>query len=131
LSADTPARSLTLQLPPQAAASQARPAAPRETPATPPRGAVRPAPAPAPSRAEPQAGSTVFTGSIYVDSRPRGARVTVDGKPAGVTPLRVPDVRIGTHVVRLELADHRWWSTTTRVTAGQEQRVTGSLERIQ
>jgi hypothetical protein len=127
LSADTPARSLTLQLPPQAAASQARPAAPRETPATPPRTAARPAP----SRAEPQAGPTVFTGSIYVDSRPRGARVTVDGKPVGVTPIRVPDVRIGTHVVRLELADHRWWSTTTRVIAGQEQRVTGSLERIQ
>jgi serine/threonine protein kinase len=126
LSADTPARSLTLQLVPQSAAGQARPAAPRETPATPPRAAARPAP----SRGEPQPGATVFTGSIYVDSRPRGARVTVDGKPVGVTPLRVPDVRIGTHVVRLELADHRWWSTTTRVTAGQEQRVTGSLERI-
>ena len=52
------------------------------------------------------------------------------GTRSGVTPLRVPDVRIGTHVVRLELADHRWWSTTTRVTAGQEQRVTGSLEQI-
>ena len=128
LSADTPARSLSLQLAPQSAAGQARPAAPRETPATSPGTAARPAPAP--SRAEPQAGPTVFTGSIYVDSRPRGARVTVDGKPVGVTPLRVPDVRIGTHVVRLELADHRWWSTTTRVTAGQEQRVTGSLERI-
>ena len=126
LSADTPARSLTLQLLPQSAASQARPAAPQDP------GAPRPAPPRArrPSRAEPQAGPTVFTGSIYVDSRPRGARVIVDGKPVGVTPLRVPDVRIGTHVVRLELADHRWWSTTTRVTAGQEQRVTGSLERI-
>jgi hypothetical protein len=49
----------------------------------------------------------------------------------GVTPLRVGDVRIGTHVVRLELPDHRLWSTTARVAAGQEQRVTGSLERIQ
>jgi hypothetical protein len=66
-----------------------------------------------------------------VDSRPRGARVTIDGKPVGITPLRVSDVRIGTHVVRLELPDHRVWSSTTRVTAGQEQRVTGSLERIQ
>ena len=83
-----------------------------------------------PTPEEPQS-STVFTGSIYVDSRPRGARVTIDGKAVGVTPLRVSDVRIGTHVVRLELPDHRLWSTTTRVTAGQEQRVTGSLERIQ
>ena len=37
---------------PQSAAGQARPAAPRETPATPPRAAARPAP----SRAEPQSG---------------------------------------------------------------------------
>ena len=119
LSADQPARSLTLQLKPAAAAAAPR----RETPAA----GVRPAPAP---DEEPSAG-TVYTGSIYVDSRPRGARVTIDGKEVGVTPLRVGEVRIGSHVVRLELPDHRIWSTTTRVTAGQEQRVTGSLERIQ
>ena len=35
------------------------------------------------------------------------------------------------HVVRLELAEHQAWTTRTRVTAGQESRVTGSLERIQ
>jgi len=72
-----------------------------------------------------------FTGSIYVDSRPRGATVAINGKPVGVTPLRVPEIRIGTHVVRLELPDHRIWSSTARVTAGQEARVTGSLEPIQ
>jgi serine/threonine protein kinase len=126
LSSDAPARSLSLQLQPQSAGARARPAAPAEAPAAAPRTATRPA---AP-RQEPQS-PTVYTGSIYVDSRPRGARVTVDGKPVGVTPVRVADVRIGTHVVRLELPDHRWWSTTTRVTSGQEQRVTGSLERIQ
>jgi hypothetical protein len=71
-----------------------------------------------------------YSGSIYVDSRPQGARVFIDGRSVGVTPLTVPDVKIGSHVVRLELADHRHWSTTTRVTSGQEVRVTGSLERI-
>jgi PEGA domain len=65
-----------------------------------------------------------------VDSRPRGARVLVDGKPVGVTPLRLPDVSIGSHVVRLELAGHRTWTSSTRVAAGQESRVTGSLEQI-
>jgi PEGA domain len=128
LSADSPARSLALQLSPQSAAARARPGTPEEPASAAARPATRPAAPPAATRAAPR--STVFTGSIYVDSRPRGARVTVDGKAVGVTPLRVPDVRIGTHVVRLELADHRWWSTTTRVTAGQEQRVTGSLEPI-
>jgi len=33
-------------------------------------------------------------------------------------------------VVRLELTDHRAWTTSTRVTAGEQARVTGSLERI-
>jgi len=123
LSADTPARSVALELKPVAASTPA----PRQAPSAGARATTRPAPEPEPESSS----STIYTGSIYVDSRPRGARVTIDGKPVGVTPLRVSDVRIGTHVVRLELPDHRLWSSTTRVTAGQEQRVTGSLERIQ
>jgi hypothetical protein len=66
-----------------------------------------------------------------VDSRPRGASVLIDGKPAGTTPARIPDISIGSHVVRLELADHRAWTVATRVAAGEETRVTGSLERVQ
>jgi len=92
-----------------------------------PRAAPRPA---APSPQEP-ASPSVYTGSLYVDSRPRGARVSIDGLAVGVTPLRIPEVRIGSHVVRLELPDHRIWSSAATITAGQEQRVTGSLERIQ
>jgi hypothetical protein len=49
----------------------------------------------------------------------------------GKTPLRLKDFRIGTHVVRLELARHRPWFSTARVVAGQEVRVAGSLEEIQ
>ena len=104
LSAGTPTRSLSVRL-------QRNAAAPR-----------------APER--PSAQPTAYTGSIYVDSRPRGARVLLDGKMVGVTPLRIPDVRIGSHVIRLQLQDHRDWTASTRVVAGQEARVTGSLERI-
>jgi len=128
LSAAAPAGSLSVRLQPQSAAREPRPAPPRSAPARP--APQRSATPQTPARDEPLS-SAVYTGSIYVDSRPRGARVSIDGKPVGVTPLRVGDVRIGTHVVRLELPDHRLWSTTARVTAGQEQRVTGSLERIQ
>ena len=109
LTSDTPERSLALRL-------QQRP-----------RAAPRPA---APAPPEP-ASPAVYTGSLYVDSRPRGARVSIDGRAVGVTPLRVSEVRIGSHVVRLELPDHRIWSSSATITAGQEQRVTGSLERIQ
>jgi hypothetical protein len=112
LSAATPSRTLSFRL-----QRQARAAAPAASSPSPSRGAS----------ATPQ----VYRGSVYVDSRPRGARVSIDGAPVGVTPLRVADVRAGTHVVRIELPDHRLWSTTTTIVAGQEQRVTGSLERIQ
>jgi hypothetical protein len=110
LTADSPSRTLTVPL---------RRSAPARTPgaaAAPPRGQA----------AKPQS----FTGSIYVDSRPRGARVLLDGKPVGTTPLRIPDVSIGSHIVKLQLADHSDWTTSTRVVSGQEARVTGSLDRI-
>ena len=71
-----------------------------------------------------------YTGSVYVDSRPRGARVLLNGKFVGTTPVRIPDVPIGSQIVRLELANHRFWTTSTRVSSGQESRVTGSLEPI-
>jgi len=69
-----------------------------------------------------------FTGTLYVDSRPRGATVFLDGRSIGQTPLSMPDVAVGSHVVRLELDGKKTWSSTTRVVAGQTARVTGSLE---
>lgn len=75
--------------------------------------------------------SEQLTGVLYVDSRPRGAQVFVDGRLVGRTPLKVPEVRIGSHVVRLELLGHARWSTSTTIVAGQEARVTGSLDPIQ
>jgi hypothetical protein len=56
--------------------------------------------------------------------------VLLDGREVGVTPMQLPDVRAGAHVVRLELADHRTWTASTRVVSGQVVRVTGSLERL-
>jgi hypothetical protein len=92
-------------------------------------------PAAAPARRAPveRAAPTpvTFTGTLFVDSHPQGATVVIDGKPMGKTPLRLNDVRIGTHVVRLELTRHRPWYSTARVVAGQEVRVAGSLEEIQ
>ena len=42
------------------------------------------------------------TGSVRVTSTPAGARVTVDGKARGVTPLTLSDVTPGNHEVALE-----------------------------
>ena len=50
--------------------------------------------------------------------------------PKGLPPLRIPEVPIGSHVVRLELPNHHAWSGATTVVSGKDQRVTGSLEPI-
>ena len=110
LSATEPSRLLSMRLQREAARQTTRTASP-------------------PPAAQPRTPQS-YSGSIYVDSRPQGARVFLDGRSVGVTPVTIPDVKIGSHVVRLELADHRTWSSTTRVASGQEVRVTGSLDRI-
>ena len=56
-----------------------------------------------------------YTGSLYVDSRPRGATVLVDGKSVGETPLSLPEVPVGSHVVRIEMAGKKPWTTSARV----------------
>jgi hypothetical protein len=81
--------------------------------------------------APPPAASEGGLGSVYVDSRPRGAQVFVDDRPVGTTPLRISDVKTGPHTIRLELAGHRVWSVSRQVTAGQETRVAGSLDPMQ
>jgi hypothetical protein len=89
---------------------------------------VRPSPAPATRTPAKPTSADAFTGSLYVDSRPRGATVFLDGKNVGQTPLSIPQVAIGAHVVRLEMTGKRTWTSSTRVVAGETARVTGSLE---
>lgn len=83
------------------------------------------APAKGESSAAPTGG---FVGTLFVDSRPRGASVVLDGRNIGVTPLSLDNIPIGSHVVRIEMAGKKPWSAETRVVAGETARVTGSLE---
>jgi eukaryotic-like serine/threonine-protein kinase len=61
-----------------------------------------------------------------VDSRPPGARVTVDGRDVGVTPVTIP-VAAGEHTVRFEMAGYQPVATTARVEPGARARVAVSL----
>jgi hypothetical protein len=63
-----------------------------------------------------------------VDSRPRGATVLVDGKSVGVTPLSLAEVSPGSHVVQIDMAGKKPWTTTAVVAAGKRASVSGSLE---
>ena len=102
-----PSRSLDVTL---RRATAARPATPARRPA--PRAA-----APAPTG----------DGSLVVDSRPPGARVIVDGRAVGVTPLTIPALSAGTHTVRIERAGYAPVATTTRVEPGARARVAVTL----
>jgi PEGA domain-containing protein len=84
-------RSLPTRTP---AASPAPTTAQTTAPKTPP--AVEPAAGRAPASARRP------VGSVRITTNPAGARVTVDGKPHGVTPVTVGDLSAGNHDVSLE-----------------------------
>lgn len=67
-------------------------------------------------------------GAIDVDSRPRGARVSIDGRFVGRSPLRLAELAPGLHVVTLERAAGGAVSRRVEVTAGQIARVQVDLE---
>ena len=68
-------------------------------------------------------------GSIYIDTRPRGARVTIDGRVIGTTPIRVPDLPRGDHRVLVELEGFRAHSTLVTVRPGEQARLAVTLVR--
>jgi len=70
-----------------------------------------------------------FAGLLEVASRPTGAKVFVDGRSIGTTPLGIADLSAGEHVIRLELDGYRRWSSSVRIVANERNRVTASLER--
>jgi PEGA domain-containing protein/protein kinase-like protein len=70
-----------------------------------------------------------FSGALIVESKPAGAKVYVDNKLAGTTPLSMQNVPAGSHAIRLERDGYRRWSSSVRVVAAERNRVTASLER--
>jgi PEGA domain len=54
------------------------------------------------STAGPNAPPATTTGVLKVTSTPEGARVVVDGRDRGVTPLSIDDISLGAHLVAIE-----------------------------
>ena len=77
---------------------------------------------------EPPRPAATGAGSLLVRSRPPGATVRVDGVAVGVTPMEVPDVAFGTHLVRIELPGYRPWVSEIDVSGTEQIRVGASLE---
>ncbi|MDQ3070842.1 MAG: PEGA domain-containing protein, partial [Acidobacteriota bacterium] len=59
---------------------------------------------------------------------PPGARVLLDGREVGVTPIRLPNVAPGSHNIRVELRFHQPYTATVQVRGGQQARVAASLQ---
>jgi hypothetical protein len=53
----------------------------------------------------------------------------MDGNLVGTTPMALPSVPVGSHAIRLEHDGYRHWSSSVRVVASEQNRVTASLER--
>lgn len=91
---------------------------------------VREAPARRPStRDEPPATDRAARGTLVMESRPAGARVTIDGRPSGVTPVVIAGLAAGEHQVRFELRGYSALSATAVVTGGQRTRLAVSLQQ--
>ena len=65
------------------------------------------------------------TGSLRVTSRPVGARVSIDDRVIGETPMVVTNVTPGEHQIGLDLdaTGYLPWSSSIVVTAGQEEKL--------
>ena len=70
-------------------------------------------------------------GVIVVQSQPADAAVDLDGTVAGRTPLRLKDLRPGSHTVTLQLDGYTSHSETVELLAGAAERVNVKLEREQ
>jgi serine/threonine protein kinase len=79
----------------------------------------------------PTTSPTTTRGAIDVDSRPRGARVIVDGRFVGLAPLRLADVGPGDHQVTLELGGYRSATGRVRVDAGRTAELATTLRAIE
>jgi PEGA domain len=66
-------------------------------------------------------------GTLTIASAPKGAKVTIDGIPRGLSPLSVSRLRAGNRIVRLELAGYRRWSWAVYVSASRPTRLNVSL----
>jgi predicted RNA-binding Zn-ribbon protein involved in translation (DUF1610 family) len=70
-----------------------------------------------------------YRGSLVIDSDPRGANVTVDGRVVGSTPIVLDDVAAGSCVVRVQSNGYELWSTAARIVANKKTRVVATLQR--
>jgi len=71
-----------------------------------------------------------MTGSLYVTSSPRYARVFLDGIERGTTPITIADIEMGWHEVVIIKEYYRAYVEYLYIYAGEETEVEADLDRI-
>ena len=74
--------------------------------------------------------SVQYVGALTVDSEPAGSAVFVDRQHVGETPLELTQLRVGSHVVRIERDGYDRWTTAVLVAADKRTRVRARLEAV-
>jgi len=69
-----------------------------------------------------------FRGSLIVNSRPSGARVFVNGRSVGETPLVLRNQPAGSRAIRVALEGYEPWSSAVQVVADTETRLRAELK---
>ena len=68
-----------------------------------------------------------FVATDLIAPAPKGAKVTIDGIPRGVSPLSVTRLPAGNRIVRLELDGYHRWSWAVYVSPAKQTRLKVSL----
>ena len=88
--------------------------------------------APSHTTAPPTAAASIrrpqFRGSLVVNSRPSGARVFVNGRGVGETPLVLRNQLAGSRAIRVALDGYEPWSSAVRVVADTETQLRAELK---
>jgi PEGA domain. len=71
----------------------------------------------------------VKTGSANIKSRPKNAKIYLDGKYAGTTPESIPSINPGTHEIKIGMDNYDVWTETVNIEAGKENIITAVLQR--
>ena len=119
---------------PLAQAPQEKPNPPTSPSAQP---TVRGASAPAPRRradagttadaTAPPAAPVRFVGDLSITSTPQGARVLVNGRAVGVTPLTLREQRAGSVAVQIASEGFERWSASVQIPAGRVTNIAATL----
>jgi hypothetical protein len=78
--------------------------------------------------ARPAVRKAVFRGSLFVQSRPAGAQVFLNGRAAGRTPLLLKNQTVGSRAVRVVLDGYDSWTSVAQIVTGRQLRMQAQLQ---